>query len=141
MDLLISPKIIIPSQELDWRFSRSSGPGGQKVNKTDSKVELVFSLSKSKILSEIEKSKIRKILKKKLINDAICISVKEKRTQYQNRKIALSKLANILKSCLFKEYKNRISTLPSYSSQIKRLKAKKKRGDLKKNRGANNFEL
>ena len=44
MDLIITPRLLIPSRELKWRFSRSSGPGGQKVNKTDSRVEIILSL-------------------------------------------------------------------------------------------------
>ena len=64
MDLIITPRLVIPSRELKWRFSRSSGPGGQKANKTDSRVEIIFNIEELKvdydkaveIISNIEKS-------------------------------------------------------------------------------------
>ena len=54
MDLIITPRLVIPSRELKWRFSRSSGPGGQKVNKTDSRVEIIFNIEESKVLKVTE---------------------------------------------------------------------------------------
>ena len=140
MDLFISSNLIIPSNEYNWRFSRSSGPGGQNVNKTDSKVQIVFNLRNSKTLNDLEKSKIRIHLKNKLINDCICISVQEKRTQYQNRQIALFKLANLINSCLSITKKSRKATKPSETSQQKRIDKKKKHGQLKKFRSKNYLE-
>ena len=61
MDLIITPRIVIPSRELKWRFSRSSGPGGQKVNKTDSRVEIIFNIEESKVLNDYQKIAIMQI--------------------------------------------------------------------------------
>ena len=96
MDFFISSKFVIPENELRWRFSRSSGPGGQKVNKTNSRVELIFDLEKSKSLSEYQKLRIKDQLKSKLINGCICIAVENRRTQLENRKLALTRLSSTL---------------------------------------------
>ena len=58
MDLIITPRLVIPSIELKWRFSRASGPGGQKVNKTDSRVEIIFNIEESKVLNTYQLSLI-----------------------------------------------------------------------------------
>ena len=84
MDLIISPRLVIPSRELKWRFSRSSGPGGQKVNKTDSRVEIVFNIEESKVLNDYQKIVIIKNLKNKLVNKSICIAVQVQRNQLLN---------------------------------------------------------
>ena len=55
MDLIITSRLVIPSRELKWRFSRSSGPGGQKVNKTNTRVEIIFNIEESKVLNDYQK--------------------------------------------------------------------------------------
>ena len=134
MNLIIISKIEIPAHEIQWRFSRSSGSGGQNVNKTDSRVEIIFNVSKSKTLTRFQKQRIFFQYKKKLINGCICISVQEKRTQYQNRQLALNKLASILQDLLKSPPVKRRKTLPTRSSQRKRVELKKKRGELKRSR-------
>ena len=81
MDLIITPRLVIPSRELKWRFSRSSGPGGQKVNKTDSRVEIIFNIEESKVLNDYQKIVIMQKLKNKLVNNSICIAVQDQRNQ------------------------------------------------------------
>ena len=134
MNLRITTKLEIPTSEINWRFSRSSGSGGQNVNKTDSRVEIVFNVSKSKALSPYQKHRI--LIKKnyKLINDCICIVVQDKRSQYQNRQLALSRLISTLHELLKPPPKSRKTTIPTRSSQRKRVESKKKRGELKRNR-------
>tara|TARA_Y100001968_G_scaffold253050_1_gene238615 strand:+ start:2759 stop:3181 length:423 start_codon:yes stop_codon:yes gene_type:complete len=134
MDLTITSKLVIPSNELQWRFSRSSGAGGQNVNKTDSRVEIVFDIKNSKVLTPLQKLVINRQLQAKLIRGCICIAVQEKRTQYQNRQLALTKLASILKEGLKPAAKTRIRTRPTQASQKRRLDSKKKHGETKKNR-------
>ena len=134
MDLLIHSKLVIPSNEIQWRFSRSSGAGGQNVNKTNSRVEIVFNIKNSKSLSPFQKFRILSQLKGKITQDCICITVQEQRTQYQNRQLALIKLASILKDGLKPPVKVRIGTRPTKASQRKRVESKKKRGEVKKNR-------
>jgi len=134
MNLRITTKLEIPTSEINWRFSRSSGSGGQNVNKTDSRVEIVFNVSKSKTLSPYQKHRI--LIKKnyKLINDCICIVVQDKRSQYQNRQLAVNRLVSTLQELLKPPPKRRRETIPTRSSQRKRVELKKRRGELKKNR-------
>ena len=134
MNLTINSKLAIPTNEIQWRFSRSSGAGGQNVNKTDSRVEIVFNVSESKILTPYQKHRISIQDEIKLINGCICIAVQKKRTQYQNRQLALSKLASTLRELLKPHPKTRRKTIPSRSSQKKRVESKKKRGEIKRNR-------
>ena len=134
MNLKINAKLVIPDNEIHWRFSRSSGAGGQNVNKTDSRVEIVFNVFESKTLTPDQKHRISIQAEIKLINGCICISVQDKRTQYQNRKLALSRLASILRELLKPPPKKRRETKPTRSSQRKRVETKKKRGELKKSR-------
>ena len=134
MNLIINSKLEIPACEIQWRFSRSSGTGGQNVNKTDSRVEIVFNVSESKSLTPYQKNRIKIQGKIKLINDCICIVVQDKRSQYQNRQLALSRLASTLKELLKPPPKKRRVTIPTRSSQMKRIDSKKKRGQLKRSR-------
>ena len=134
MNLRINTKLEIPGNEIKWRFSRASGAGGQNVNKTDSRAEIVFNVSESKTLTPYQKHRISIQDEVKLNNGFICIAVQDKRTQYQNRQLALSRLASILREILKPPPKKRRETIPSRSSHRKRLDSKKKRGELKRNR-------
>ena len=130
---ILSP-LNIPATEITWRFSKSKGPGGQKINKTNIKVKLIFNIGQSMILSDSQKLKIRENFKGKLINDSIHISVQSQREQYKNRKIALSKMILIVNDCLNKDKKIRKITKPTFISVKKRLNSKKLHSELKKNR-------
>ena len=134
MNLRVSSKLEIPVKEIHWRFSRSSGAGGQNVNKTDSRVEIIFNVSESKTLTLYDKHKILIQNDVKLTNGCICIVVQDKRTQYQNRQLALSRLASTLRGLLKPPTKKRRETIPTRSSQRRRVESKKRRGELKKNR-------
>ncbi len=134
MNLRINNKLEIPVNEIQWRFSRSSGAGGQNVNKTNSRAEIVFNVSESKTLTQYQKHRISIQDEVKLINGSICIAVQEKRTQFQNRQIALGRLASTLRELLKPPPKRRKETSPTSSSQRKRVESKKKRGEIKKKR-------
>ena len=134
MNLKIKTNLEIPANEIQWRFSRSSGAGGQNVNARDSRVEIVFNVSNSKALSPYQKHLILIHNDVKLTNGCICIAVQDKRSQYLNRQLALSRLSSTLRKLLQQSPKKRRVTIPTYSSQKKRLELKKKRGELKKNR-------
>ena len=127
-------KIIIPNNELKWRFSRSSGPGGQNINKIESKVEIIFNIHKSKALNSFQKNLLCKKLNNKIINGCISIKVQEKRTQLRNRQLAIQKLILLLQTIITSEEKVRKLTTPTKSSQRRRMESKKKRGELKRNR-------
>ncbi len=134
MDLIITSRLVIPSRELKWRFSRSSGPGGQKVNKTNTKVEIIFNIEESKVLNDYQKKVLTKKLKTKLVNNCICLAVQEERNQLLNRQIAIKRISSVIRNSLKNSSKVRKATKPSKASQNRRLDSKKKRGELKKNR-------
>ena len=134
MDLIITTRLKIPSRELKWRFSRSSGPGGQKVNKTDSRVEIIFNIEESKVLNDYQKKVIMQKLKNKLVNNSICIAVQDQRNQSLNRQLAMVRISSLIRDSLKSPPKVRKATKPSKASQNKRIDSKKKRGELKKTR-------
>ena len=134
MDLKITKTLVIPSNEIKWRFSRSSGPGGQNVNKIESRVEIIFNLEDSKVLNHYQKAILKINLKNKLVKNCLCLVVQEHRNQLLNRQLALMKFSSIIKDGLNKPFKFRKSTKPTKASQKKRVEFKKKRGELKKSR-------
>ena len=134
LPLKINSQLEIPVNEIQWRFSRSSGSGGQNVNKIDSRVEIIFDVRTSQALTPFQKYRITSHDVIKLVNGCICIAVQDKRTQYQNRQLALNRLASTLRDLLKPPPKKRRETVPTRSSRRKRVESKKKRGELKKNR-------
>ena len=134
MDLKITKTLVIPSNEIKWRFSRSSGPGGQNVNKIESRVEIIFNLEDSKVLNDYQKAILKINLKNKLVKNSLCLAVQEHRNQLLNRQLALMKFISIIKDGLNKPFRFRKSTKPTKASQKKRVEFKKKRGELKKSR-------
>ena len=134
MDLIITKNLVIPYKEIKWRFSRASGPGGQNVNKIESRVEIIFNLEDSKVLNDYQKAILKVNLKNKLVNNNLCLTVQEHRNQLLNRQLAIMKLSLIIKDALSKTSKIRKSTKPTKTSQNKRIEFKKKRGELKKSR-------
>ena len=134
MNLEITQELSIPINEIQWRFSRSSGPGGQNINKTESKVEIIFNIKKSKALNFSQKNLLLEKLKNKIVNGYISIKVQEKRSQLKNRELAIQRLISLLKEIIMKEEKIRKISRPTKSSQKRRVESKKKRGELKKNR-------
>ena len=134
MDLKITKTLIIPSKEIKWRFSRSSGHGGQNVNKIESRVEIIFNLEDSKVFNDYQKAILKINLKNKLVKNNLCLAVQEHRNQLLNRQLALMKLSAIIKDGLHKPFKFRKSTKPTKASQKKRVEFKKKRSELKKSR-------
>ena len=134
MDLINTSRLVIPSRELKWRFSRSSGPGGQNVNKTNTRVEIIFNIEESKVLNDYQKKVLTKKLKTKLVNNCICLAVQEERNQLLNRQIAIIRISSVIRNSLKNSSKVRKATKPSKASQNRRLESKKKRGELKRNR-------
>ena len=134
MDLKITKTLVIPSNEIKWRFSRSSGPGGQNVNKIASRVEIIFNLEDSKVLNDYQKEILKRNLKNKLVNNSLRLTVQEHRNQLQNRQLALVKIGSIIKHGLNKQFKFRKSTKPTKASRKKRVEFKRKHGELKKSR-------
>lgn len=134
MDLEISPALTIPASELDWRFSRSSGPGGQHVNTSDSRVELSWNVADSRVLTDAQRQRLVSRLDSKLISGVLTVSASEQRSQLRNREIALQKLATLLGAALAPDGPRRRATKPTKGSQRRRLAAKSQRSATKQQR-------
>ena len=127
--------VVIPSSELRERFSRSSGPGGQSVNTTDSKVELRFAPLSSSAFTDDQRSRLAASLSAGLIDGDLIIMASEQRSQRQNRVAARERLVAILRRALAPPAPKRMPTRPTRGSQRRRLEAKKQRGQTKSGRG------
>tara|TARA_Y100001970_G_C14054122_1_gene760558 strand:+ start:16 stop:444 length:429 start_codon:yes stop_codon:yes gene_type:complete len=134
MNLTINSNFVIPSNELKWRFSKSSGPGGQGVNTTDSRVEVTFDIKNSSVISPFQKQRLLKQLEKKCVQGCLNIVAAEERSQYQNRQLALGRLSALLREGLTPPPKARKATKPSLSSQKRKIADKKHRSSLKQKR-------
>ncbi|MDQ0093936.1 alternative ribosome rescue aminoacyl-tRNA hydrolase ArfB [Paeniglutamicibacter psychrophenolicus] len=134
MDLEISPVLSIPASELDWRFSRSSGPGGQHVNTSDSRVELSWNIDGSRALTDAQRERLVSRLDSKLVSGVLTVSASEQRSQLRNREMALQKLAGMLVSALAPDGPRRRATKPTKGSQRRRLAAKSQRSATKQQR-------
>ena len=133
-DLQVTPAVRIPAAELAWRFSRSSGPGGQNVNTTDSRVELVFNLAASRALPPALKARALHNLRGRLVGGALQISASEHRSQWRNRMAAQRRLQAVLAAALQPPPPPRRPTRPSRAAVERRLVAKQRRAALKGSR-------
>jgi len=133
-DLIIDNRVSIPRSELTWRFSRSSGPGGQGVNTTDSRVELSFDLIGSQAIAPYLKERAIERLGSRLVDGRLTVSASEQRSQLQNRQSAEQKLTEVLAAAFAPPPAKRRKTRPSRSSVEKRISAKKRRGATKRSR-------
>jgi len=127
-------KIIISDNELVFKFSRSSGPGGQNVNKVSSRVTVLFDVGRSKYFSDIQKQQILNRLSGRADrNGVIRVTSQKCRTQQANRNAAVERLKELLKDALKEKPLRRKTAVPVHIRQ-KRLKEKRKRSVLKKQR-------
>ena len=126
--------VVIPAAELRWRFSRASGPGGQGVNTTDSRVELVFDLAASGALSEPLRRRALARLQGRLTGGELVVVAAEHRSQWRNRQAARQRLADLLAMALAPPPPPRRPTRPTRASQRRRLEIKRQRGSLKADR-------
>jgi ribosome-associated protein len=129
-DLVVRPGFTIPATELVERFSRSSGPGGQSVNTTDSRVELEFDVLTSTALSDAQRARVVGRL-----GTPVVVVASEHRSQHRNRVAARERLASRLRDALLPPPPPRRATKPTKGSQRRRLDAKKQRGQTKSLRG------
>lgn len=134
MDLEVSTALTIPASELGWRFSRSSGPGGQHVNTSDSRVELVWSVADSAALSDDQRALLTARLGRRLVAGALTVTASERRSQLRNREIALRKLAELVADGLAPEAARRRATRATRGSVRRRLAAKQQRSQTKQQR-------
>lgn len=130
-DLRVNRKLTIPAAELEVRVARGSGPGGQGVNTTDSKVELRFDVVNSGVLSDKQRRAIRKHLSNRVTKDGVLlVQAGERRSQHRNREDARRRLRDLLREAL-KPRKRRIATRPSRAADERRLQQKKQRARIK----------
>ncbi len=134
MALLITPQIAIADEELEWRFMRSSGPGGQNVNKVSSAVQLRFLLAQNHSLPAAARQRLRRLAGQKFLDDgSILIAARNERSQEQNRRAALGRLEALIRAALI-EPKIRRKTRPTLASKERRIESKKRRGSAKRSR-------
>ena len=127
--------LVVPAGELLERFSRSAGPGGQGVNTTDSRVELVFDVAASTALTEAQRGRLLEALGRRLTDDRLTVVASEHRSQLRNRAAARERLVALLQESLAPPPPPRRATRPTRGSQRRRLESKKRRGQLKSARG------
>jgi ribosome-associated protein len=138
--LIVTPDVSIPDEEFEWKFIRSSGPGGQNVNKVASAVQLRFLLPRNTSLPVAARNRLRRMAGQKLIDDGtILISARSERSQEQNRRDALERLADLIRAALI-EPKLRKKTRPTKASKERRIESKKRRGTTKQGRGARSWD-
>jgi ribosome-associated protein len=125
--------LIIPDAEIVERFSRSSGPGGQSVNTTDSRVELAWDVAHSTALSEPQRARLLARLDGRLVDGVLTITASEHRAQLRNRGAARERLVALVASALAPEPVRR-ATRPSRAARQARLDAKRRRSALKASR-------
>jgi ribosome-associated protein len=134
MDLEVSPALTIPASELQWRFSRSSGPGGQHVNTSDSRVQLTWNVAESAALDDERRMVLLTRLGRRLVGGAITVTVQEQRSQLRNRETALEHLADLVRDALAPPAAARRPTRPTRGSTRRHLAAKQQRSATKKQR-------
>ncbi len=123
---------VIPARELTWRFSRSSGPGGQGVNTTDSRVELSLDVARTASLPDALRERAVARLGPRLVGGVLTVTASAQRSQLQNRIEAERRLAEILTAAIAPPPKGRRRTRPSRGSVERRLAGKRRRGETKR---------
>jgi len=140
MTLEITSWLRIDEDELVWKATRASGPGGQHVNKTSTALELRFDVRGSPSLPEDVKARLEKLAGSRLTQDGVLILFAQgSRSQEMNRQDAQARLVDLIRRATEKP-KPRKATKPTYSSKLKRLEGKAKRGTVKSGRGRVKFD-
>jgi ribosome-associated protein len=139
-DLRIPPSpgvprgLVIPAAEIMERFSRSGGPGGQGVNTTDSRVELLFDPGASTAFSPVQRERVLKALAGRLVGGRLSLVASGERSQLRNRESARERFVAVLSEALKPPAPLRRPTRPTRGSQARRLEAKKRRSEIKSSR-------
>lgn len=133
-DLVIDSRLIIPASELSWQASRASGPGGQHVNKADTRIQVRWSVARSEVLSDLQRRRLLDNLRTRLTEDGeIILASDAHRSQRRNRDEVAQRLAQLVREALVPP-KPRRRTRPTLASRKRRLEDKKHRGKVKKSR-------
>ena len=127
--------VVVPDAELQWRFSRSSGPGGQHVNTSDTQVELRFDVAASAALPQVWKERALERLAGRLVDEGVLVvRASEHRSQWRNREAAAVRLGALLSEAVAPPPRARRATRPSRGVVERRLTDKKRRADVKRGR-------
>ena len=133
-EIIINSRLKISRSELHFKFSRSGGPGGQNVNKVETRVELLFDVQHSPSLSEAEREHVFKYSQTKIDNDGMLhVVAQDSRSQWKNRQEAVQRFAALLQKAL-KPKKKRIATKTPTAAKQKRLEEKKRRSKIIRSR-------
>ncbi len=132
--LRVTSSVVVPDGELAWRFSRASGPGGQGVNTTDSRVELSLDVAGSTAFTTAQRERVLERLDNRLVDGTITVVAREHRSQLRNRDAASGRLAQLLREALAPPPRARRATRPTLGSKRRRLDGKTRRGDIKRMR-------
>ncbi len=136
---VIRGSVSLPEAELMWRFSRSSGPGGQHVNTSDSQVELRFDLAATDALPDVWKARALERLAARLVGGVIAVRASEHRSQWRNRETAAVRLAALLAEATAPPPKPRVKRKIPRGINERRLREKKQRGDTKRGRSGRDW--
>lgn len=131
-DLVVTARLVIPAAELGWRFSRSSGPGGQGVNTTDSRVELLWDAARSPTLPDHLREQALARLAAHSTDGVVRVTSSSFRSQRRNRDAALARLAGLVRAAVAAPPATRRATRPSRASQLRRVEAKRRRSRTKR---------
>lgn len=131
---MVTPTFVVPPSELTERFSRSSGPGGQGVNTTDSRVEVSFDVARSPAVPDHLRERMLARLDTRLVGGVITIAASEFRAQLANRQAARERLAQLLREAAAPPPRARRPTRPTRGSKERRLAQKKRRSETKRGR-------
>lgn len=134
--LAVTPALTIPRAELTERFSRASGPGGQGVNTTDSRVELSWDVAGSAVLSDTQRQRLTERLAARLAGGVLTVVAAEHREQRRNRAAAATRLAALVADALAPGPRTRKATRATRGAQERRLAAKKQRSATKRMRSS-----
>ncbi len=130
-ELRVNARLAIPAAELMWRFSRSSGPGGQSVNTADSRVELSFDVAGSPTLGATYRHRALERLSGRLVDGVVTVSSQTERSQLRNREVARDRLADLLREAVAPPPRARRPTKPTKAATQRRIESKKRRGETK----------
>ena len=133
-DLRVNSWLVIPASELSERFSRSSGPGGQSVNTTDSRVELSFDVRRSRSLPEHARERALRRLAGRLTDGVLTVTASAERSQLLNRLAARERLAALLREGIAPPSPPRVPTRPGRVARERRVQDKRRRAQTKRNR-------